>query len=1176
VALTEVGRFGKAVQYVQRAAKALYEAAKEVFEKVKVAVQRLVELFVETVTRVLAWVDEHKAYLFLMAAVAAGVIALNIALDMWGLVELEKLAHFAMGMTPFIPAGVKEYPREEVFNILKNAPDPYEKFKEMARDANAGKTKLPQPWESLRVLIIPKPSGESRLMKGKTYSELDEGKKKSLFYAFLALEEAFGVYRSALREVVEGLREAVKKREVGEEPFGRVMYMADFGLLTQLAEKEDKAFEKVLEILREKLNEYAVKYNLRDHLNVEEGKARGLAEAETAKLSRYSGVSFGVKALAALIAYREYALGRGGTFGTAARYWLEVGGSARLLYYAPITAYGKAIEARAEKPSAVEEMTKAKAERPAAVDEMVAEALRRLFLKPGADHYSRFIKELKEGVKLALMLENEAESSYMFKLYKLEESGKLKELDIKLWISKVGEGEEAGITYFLVFKVKRWREFFKQELEAGMKAAEVVGERLPVEDRFSYMGGWVRSDVAITRNKKGKRMLQMSTSHLWQMAETHALFDWSRVVGLCMTLTLEEPKLQVIVEAPLKNLDEAIRRSAEGGWLRMLSDKEGLEDLVYVKSWDELKQWVAKNWDVVVNAAVSRLREVLKEEELRRLLAPKGRDAPEGRKGGQEALRDKQKDGENVWEELRHRLNALRDMLNDDKIAREAIAPALLLIQAERLDVNETTLKYFAAVASGAIDGDGYVSAARKEVGLTSGKLEVALLEAAALAAYGIKSEVKRVWSAFNVVASGIGAARLAGLYFLYGPPLLEGDDRLKSHKLAEAVKLGAEGLDIRWEGLRRTPSGLVAADLTTSVSGVAVRYNVYLRGDAIGLQVQSTDRSRAELAARLLRHAGVGAEVRRVGDEWQVVVYTGKLAAGHERLRRALAEIVEAVRSNGWVDEKRAERWLKKLEKGRVSKERWPMYYVGLNDGAPVVIFSSTKSDRIEQEAQKFREMGLKEGKHFTVKMPKGGKEGYVFISSVGLRCAARLSVHGSGRQRELAEEFISYILKRAEEKSKAKKEDEDVYEKVKEVVEKGKSWGSLTLKGFAATVDGGYEVKVIDGGAEIEESWSGKKLLRLRITAEVNGVRDDYTITYIRDDRNKAMGYAVMRADAPGGREADKERLSALVEALTGKKPWKDSKKIRCCREHLGGFARFAEFADAIEEWLEETGGW
>jgi hypothetical protein len=66
-ALAEVGRFKEAVEYVQKAAKALYEAAKEVFEHVKITVQRFVELFVEAVARVLAWVDEHKAYLFLMA-----------------------------------------------------------------------------------------------------------------------------------------------------------------------------------------------------------------------------------------------------------------------------------------------------------------------------------------------------------------------------------------------------------------------------------------------------------------------------------------------------------------------------------------------------------------------------------------------------------------------------------------------------------------------------------------------------------------------------------------------------------------------------------------------------------------------------------------------------------------------------------------------------------------------------------------------------------------------------------------------------------------------------------------------------------------------------------------------------------------------------------------------------
>jgi tetratricopeptide (TPR) repeat protein len=101
VALAEVGRFREAVEYMQKAAKALYEAAKDVFEKVKVSLQKLIELFVEAVTRVLAWVDEHRAYLFLMAAVTAGAIALAAALNLWGMIELEKLAYAAVG-APFV------------------------------------------------------------------------------------------------------------------------------------------------------------------------------------------------------------------------------------------------------------------------------------------------------------------------------------------------------------------------------------------------------------------------------------------------------------------------------------------------------------------------------------------------------------------------------------------------------------------------------------------------------------------------------------------------------------------------------------------------------------------------------------------------------------------------------------------------------------------------------------------------------------------------------------------------------------------------------------------------------------------------------------------------------------------------------------------------------------------
>jgi len=551
-ALAEASRFKEVFEHVQRAAKALYEAAKEVFEHVKIAVQCLVELFVEAAAWVLTRIDEQKAYLFLKTAVAAGAVALSAALNLWGLIELGKSA-YAASLTPFVAgladageraAGVGS--REEMLRILRSAPDPYEKFREIAKAASAENVKLAEPWESLRMIIAPKPSEERRLMHSKAYRELDEGRKKALFYAALGLEEAFGVYRSALRKYAAGLKEAMQKKEVGEEPLKRVAYLPDLGRLTQLAEEESKAFGDALKILREKLNEYAVRHGLRDLLDVNEYMARRLAEAKHAELSEFSGASFGVKALAALIAYRDYALGRRGAFGIAAGYWLEVGGSARLLYYAPGTAYVEAI--------------RAKVERPAAVEEAIAEAFRRLFLKPGADHYRGFVELLRSG-KLALMLENEAESSYVFKLYKLEEGGKLKELDIKLWISKVGEGEEAGITYTLVFKVKRWREFFAQKLDVAEKAAEEVGGRLPVEDRLPYMLGWVNSDVAITRNKKGERVLQMSTSHLWQLAETHALFGWSKVVGLRMSLTLEGPKLAVTVEAPSRSSTRRTERA---------------------------------------------------------------------------------------------------------------------------------------------------------------------------------------------------------------------------------------------------------------------------------------------------------------------------------------------------------------------------------------------------------------------------------------------------------------------------------------------------------------------------------------------------------------------------------------------------------------------------------------
>ena len=312
--------------------------------------------------------------------------------------------------------------------------------------------------------------------------------------------------------------------------------------------------------------------------------------------------------------------------------------------------------------------------------------------------------------------------------------------------------------------------------------------------------------------------------------------------------------------------------------------------------------------------------------------------------------------------------------------------------------------------------------------------------------------------------------------------------------------------------------------------------------------------------------------------DEWQVWATTNKLAAGRKELRDALTEAVRKAAESGWADAGKAERWLEKLERGLTLKEGWPRYNVRLtNSGALVVQYAPTNPEGIEREVQRLRAMGLEEGRHFAVKMPEGDKKGYVSILKEGLAYAAWLSIRGSEEQRRLAAEFVGYILERAKEEGGA------VYRKAAEIVEEGRARGSLSLadvKGVEVEVEGKrHVVDVLGGGAQPEGGGSGRTLLRITIAAEIDGVKNDYTMTFSRRGAdNVAMGRAYARADAPGGREADAERLSALIKALTGKEPraYRVGNKIvvEFGREHLEGFMRYTELAEAIRRWLEETG--
>jgi hypothetical protein len=120
----------------------------------------------------------------------------------------------------------------------------------------------------------------------------------------------------------------------------------------------------------------------------------------------------------------------------------------------------------------------------------------------------------------------------------------------------------------------------------------------------------------------------------------------------------------------------------------------------------------------------------------------------------------------------------------------------------------------------------------------------------------------------------------------------------------------------------------------------------------------------------------------------------------------------------------------------------------VRLAEGALEVRYRSTNPASIEREAQRLREVGLEEGRHFVVKMPRGGEAGFVRILREGLAYAAWLSMYGSVEQRRTAAEFVEYILQRAWDAG------EDVYRKAVAAVKEGKTRGSLTLRGLEEEV--------------------------------------------------------------------------------------------------------------------------
>jgi hypothetical protein len=1203
------------------------------------------------VARVLAWIDEHKAYLFLMAAVAAGVVALSAALNMWGMIELEKLAHAAVG-APFVAglADVGEKTAERFKTLAERwkVDDKEEKkieniIKEIINAPLRGETSQSsrRPYGALLKLAesanLPKPLVElSEALK----DVKDEVVQDAAVVAVLVLYKTLVKNAEAYREWAELYRWArslVEKQEFTVTTSDIERLRGAQKRLEEVAEGVRRELDRVLALYA--LHSRDLYEKLKPHLEVDVKRAEGLAEAGHKRFSDYSDANMGTKAYAALLS-----AARGGIYGHAAILLAGEGALADIVLLVPVTAYKKASKVAGWRGEAVDPSYSRRGTKAGKVAGGLGGAVDLLRVEEEWKDRaaSVFLQFLIGYSKIDPQLLSGA-GEVNLKFRRVEKDGKKddekKRVERGFQVFSVYGGVETFVGELWIGKTAYFK-VSRKELRRLVEEAKRHEPDLSGIKKIWHALPWFNTDASFEEGQ-----IVAATAHLWQLRWYLALFGGGKVVGGMASVTEEDIKLYVQMRWRREVLDNII--AEEGEELKPLLGRA-------VKSWRELIDAIDWSW---VLKKVEELADELKpwigrvdasdaerERLVRRMLgelalfvhfaeARRGKDdgrwreerakrlarAVEALSGGKIAGEyadrlaqaiiyyaegyKKYAEGriktlaeevgvskEEVWGIVEFVLSDMYCLVRDcarDVVLRKFVEPALELIMLDKA-LNkefdrEKARHLIGEMYATAVAGDGYVESKRVEL-VVGGELGggAALLRLATLHLLNqllpdeleFNTQIYVARGVYHIAAYGENAVRFKRLLAVSAPSA--GGEYLspKFDEFVEAVKV-----EVRPGGVELTDEGYVAADLTISEAGITVKYNVYLRDNAIVLQFASTDRSRVELAAILLRHAGVSAEVRKEGgrDVWYVHASTDMLAAGRKELRDALAKVVKVARGSGWVDADKAERWLKKLEEGLTLREGWPKYEMGLSGGGALVVrFSSTNPDNIEREAQRFRKMGLEEGVHFSVKMPEGGKAGYVRILKEGLEHAAWLSVYGKDKQqRRLAAAFVEYILQRAEEAG------DDVSEKAKKIVEKGMSRGSLTLEGFEKEVEVNgvkYKVKVIDGEA-VEEDRGGRKLLRIKITAEVDGVRRDYTITYGKyGEDNVAIGFAVARGNTPRDREADAERFAAVIKALTGEEPKVYRRKngqivIECVRVHLDGFARYAELADTIARWLEET---
>ena len=474
----------------------------------------------------LAWIDEHKAYLFLMAAVAAGVIALSAALNLWGLVELEKLAYAAPAafVAGLVDTGRRAAERfkavDERWRVDENEK---QKIEEVINEVINAPQKRERPFSKLTSLEnLPPPLVELRkaLKRALDKTNIDEVEKDAAVVAvpvlYKTLVKNAGAYREWAgwygwaRRLVEGQKFAVTAEEV------------------ERLQEAQKRLEEAAEQVRRELNAVLTLYALHSRdlyeklrplleVDVEKvKKAEELAVARSDELSKYSDVNMGSKVYAALLS-----AARGGIYGHAAMLLMMEGALADVVLLTPTSAHDKAKNIAKKRGEAVDPSRSPKG----AVDweDRAASALLRYLLGRAVSEELVF-RRIKGGFEV-------------FRAY----GG----VETPVDVLKIGETAASSKTGEEVL-----RRFVE---EARRTAPDLSGIK-----KMWHTLPWFNTDVSFL-----KKWIEATTAHSWQAAWYIALFGEPESISGGANVTEEGVKPNVNMRWRREVLDRIIAEEGE-------------------------------------------------------------------------------------------------------------------------------------------------------------------------------------------------------------------------------------------------------------------------------------------------------------------------------------------------------------------------------------------------------------------------------------------------------------------------------------------------------------------------------------------------------------------------------------------------------------------------------------